>query len=415
MGDWMPSLVVDSSTGTTNITDAALALYGGAGFFEGWWVVFPDGPTGAGSYELRRVSASTTTTLTITPAASNTIGTVSYELHRYDPTQKHYALNFAVQEAFPSLHKPVVEHIVVDGLGENMDFEAFASSAFTDWDDVGTVTEAQETSRVMLGTQSMKLTAGGATAGKSQTLTVNLLQIVGSVIRFRVHVWSSTADSAYAALYFGSGHASNTSIDDGDSTHVGDEDWQWLEITATIPADASEITIRDLLVSSGEISYSDAAECFIDGVLVYSYTIPTSLALDPRHVEMQAIDNRPDGPYVPLGLQVRPISGRRIMLQGPGVISTVAAETDTFELSSPHLPLLYAYALRWLSRTLQVSGVNNEDRQRMHEDKVEWVNTAFDLERRPGVAMSLGRAAKGHGIWKVVNRGETKLLELNGR
>src|SRR3990167_1662081 len=131
--------------GAAGITaiDALLSYYPDD-FYNDWYFVLPQGPTGSGSYEATRVVDFTgsTGTLTLEPDASAQIASgQAYELHRYSPATKHLALNAARSQAIDALWLPVHdETLVVDNLISNWDFESYTSPNFANWTAIGSPT-----------------------------------------------------------------------------------------------------------------------------------------------------------------------------------------------------------------------------------------------------------------------------------
>ena len=139
IGDWW----TDTTTSIGNVNqkeliDTSLLKHTMGGDDDGfldWWVRMT---SGAASGETGRVSSSTasTGTLTFSSAFSARIASgVTYELHRFDPADKHNALNAAARLLYPSLAVPLMdETLVVDDLLSNPSFEsAFGSGPHPSW------------------------------------------------------------------------------------------------------------------------------------------------------------------------------------------------------------------------------------------------------------------------------------------
>jgi len=130
----------DGNSAGTSVVDTGLKnLPGGDrdAAFDGWHILVT---SGANTGESRRIEnyISNTTTLVVQEAFSGGAvqSLVTYELHRYDPAQKHQAIDRAIEEIFPFLYLPIRdETIVVDDRLSNSDFETF-SGGFTSWTEV---------------------------------------------------------------------------------------------------------------------------------------------------------------------------------------------------------------------------------------------------------------------------------------
>ena len=106
MGDYQSlTTTSDGNSAGTSVVDTGLRnLSGGAddGAFEGWYILVT---SGANTGEARRIKSyiSNTNTLVTQEAFSGGAvqSLVTYELHQYDPAQKHQAINRAIEELFP--------------------------------------------------------------------------------------------------------------------------------------------------------------------------------------------------------------------------------------------------------------------------------------------------------------------------
>ena len=103
MGDYqsLTTTSAGNSAGTSVVDTGLRNLSGGAddAAFEGWYILVT---SGANTGESRRIEnyISNTTTLVVQEAFSGGAvdTTVTYELHRYDPAQKHQAISRAIEE-----------------------------------------------------------------------------------------------------------------------------------------------------------------------------------------------------------------------------------------------------------------------------------------------------------------------------
>jgi len=110
----------EGNSAKTSLIDTSLKNLPGGGdsnAFEEWFLMVT---SGSNSGQIRRVRSYTvsTSTLVVEEAFSSAVdGSVTYELHRYDPTDKHNAINRAIEELYPTLHLKIPdETLVVDDL-----------------------------------------------------------------------------------------------------------------------------------------------------------------------------------------------------------------------------------------------------------------------------------------------------------
>jgi hypothetical protein len=132
VGDY-EALTTTSSGSTTTLVATALAdLTESDDGIQGW-IEITDGNNDG---EIRRIKGvggytASTTTITVNFAFSNTVGSgVGYILHRINPTDKHNAINRAIEALFPDLYLPIRdESLIVDSLVLNGSFETTLSAA----------------------------------------------------------------------------------------------------------------------------------------------------------------------------------------------------------------------------------------------------------------------------------------------
>ncbi len=216
-----------------------------------------------------------TSTLVVEEAFSSAVdSSVTYELHRYDPTDKHNAINRAIEELYPSLHLRVRdETLVVDDLLSNSDFETFASSAFTGWTEVGSPTTSAETTLMMHGSQSAKVVADSGAAGQlTQAPTTNIREVTSKTATFKCWVYATAADTARIRMDW-----DGTNFENSDY-HSGRDQWELLSVTASVPSDATQVKAICEVAASGT-AYFDASWMAVGPV--YKYTVPTSIIGGP--------------------------------------------------------------------------------------------------------------------------------------
>jgi hypothetical protein len=370
----------NGTVGGTTVVDSSLRnLDGGRDddAFEGWYILITSGDS---SGESRRIHMSrvNTNTLTVQEAFTNQIAaSVTYELHRTDPVDKHNALNRALVELSRQVPLPIRdETLVVDNLLANHDFETFSGGAFTNWSSTGTPTIVQETSRVMHGSQAARVTATGATEGLQQSLTINRDTVTNKQVIFGCWVYATVADAVRIRILWGS------SSYESHAYHSGDDQWEFQDIAVTVPSTATEITAI-LEVTSGNVGIFDQAS-FSAGP-VYRYTIPSTIIRGPHYLSQQADLYNPDGPFHPIIRGTTPTEGRILRLEGTGILSQPTTDAGTTEIGDPHVAIVIAYALMFLNR-IWLSRSAQQQRERFDADMQMWGQEASSLMlelRRP--------------------------------
>jgi len=400
MGDFIldpsgpvPTCSAQGAADYSTAIDALLAYYDDD-YFNEWFFVLPDGPTGSGTYEVTRVSdfTSSSGTMTLSPVVSARIASAQpFELHRYSPAWKHLALNAARLQVVDTLWAPqVLEALVVDNILDNWDFENWASSsAATNWDNKNSPTVAQETARMAHGSYSIKVTASaGGTRGVEQNIltvypsAVNISEIEGKTLHVRGWIWASVADAARIRVTY------DGTTYDNSSYHSGSSEWEgpgliFIDSEISMPASGQEMTVS-CEVTAGNVAYFDIVTAWIDPLV--RYTTPTAIYRLPTVVRQQSDRDRPgiNGRYTHLTRSNPPISGRILRVEGKGLLSEVTTEAGTMEVSAPEDQILYAHALEWLSDSNigMASGVARAD---IEADKQRWRVKAAELRSRASI------------------------------
>lgn len=409
IGDWNGTLVTSAGGSTTTIVDSSLVnLPGGSDddFCEGYYAMIThSGHTAVG--ESRRVSGYTasSTTITVPQAYSAASGSSkNYELHRYDPDLKHYAINAAGRKLFPKLYLPVIdETLVTDQLGTNLDFETYTDptdAAPDGWAAITNTRVDRYQDRVMHGSNStsLRVTSGASDIGFYQDLTIDVADIVGKSITFGGYMWSTNANSGWFIVDFGGASYKES------PKHEGDEDWQEEWVTATIPADASRIRIQCNAINytaGGYTTYFDALYCYITPL--ERYTLPTTFIEDsPTHVSIQTdMDNETnnfasfadwwidsDGETNYLRIGVHP-SGRRIRLKGRGALTLPSSDSTSMEVEDARVDIVVEWAAYELFMRLAAMSLGTDSTAYVQQATIH-KNMAEELLRKPGIRMARG-------------------------
>ena len=351
MGDYNP--LTTSSAGNsakTSLVDTGLKnLPGGDDddFCLGWYVLITDSDA-ASDGEIRRVSGysasgadgDSPTIIVGQPFTGGQIETdISYELHRWDPTLKKESINRAIRLLYPTLYLPIRdESIVVDDILLNGNMEDWNSTndAPDSWTLVNSPTVTRESSTVFRGTYSAKLISPSGSVGQlTQAPDTNLPDIAGKTATIRARVKTDAATQARLILEFG------TATENGDY-HTGDNEWQRLSASRTVPDDATEVTGKLEVIAGTKTAYFDHVYLTIDPV--YKYTLPTTIVNWPSHITMQHSEADVDGQFYPFKPGGIPIAGRILRIEGMGILTQPSTDSATVEIGSPHVDLVTAYA-----------------------------------------------------------------------
>jgi hypothetical protein len=331
-----------------------------------------------------------TTTLVMQEAFSGgpVVGSVSYELHQHDPSQKHQAISRAIEELFPFLYLPIRdETIVVDDRLSNSDFETF-SGGFTGWTEVGSPTVTADTTYVVHGSQSAKVVGDSGAAGQlTQAPTINIDEITNKTVTFKCWVWCAAADTARIRLDW------DGSDIDSSSYHKGQNEWELLDVAASAPTSGTQVKAVIEVVASGT-AYFDA--CWLDAGPIQKYTMPTSIIAGPHYLTEQGDETEVNGEYIPI--IGGPTAGRRLRIEGMGLLSRPSSDNSTTEVAAPQTNIITAYAGMYFFRTQAASNAVDES-SRFTDMAATFSRDAVRMAAQPGIRMPRLGAQKRRDTW----------------
>ncbi len=115
---------------------------------------------------------------------------------------------------------------------------------------------AKESTTIKVGTYSAKLTtsAGGSEMANAFDSTRGIAYWKGKTVTLGMWVWCATADIAHIHIYDGISYPAS-------SLHTGNSTWQWLTVTLTVSASATQLSAWCAMGSSSISAYFDGAIC----------------------------------------------------------------------------------------------------------------------------------------------------------
>ena len=381
LGDYqsLTTTSAGNSAGTSVVATGLRNLPGGADddAFEGFYILVTSGANTGESRRVKNYIANTNTLVTQESFSGGAVDTtVSYELHQYAPLQKHQAINRAIEELYPFLYLPVRdETIVVDDRLTNSDFETF-SDGFTGWTEVGSPTVTAETTYVIHGSQSAKVVGDSGAAGQlTQAPTININELSNKSVTFKCWVWCAAADTARIRLDWDGSDIENSDY------HKGQNEWQLLDVVASVPTSATQVKAIIEVAASGT-AYFDA--CWMTAGPIHKYTIPSAILNGPHYLTEQGDEGDPNGEYYPI--KGNPTAGRRLRFEGMGMLSRPASDTATTEVGTPHTNIVTAYAGMYFFRT-QANSNAVEESQRFADMASTFSQDAVRMASQPGMRM----------------------------
>ena len=337
-------------------------------------------------------------------------GGTAVEFMPFHPDWIHAAMREGIQKSYPFLYKHLLdETLIVDDLLTNSDFETGATDVFTGWTTGGaSAADAEDTSNVIHGTRSLKLTSASATAQEYQNITVNVQELVGKPIHFERWVGAIASNVARIGFEFASGvtdfHAYHTGKGAAFGTNIH---WEYQSHVAVVPSTVEYVRAICEVATGTKVGYFDGP----GGVWVdrkRKYTIPTSFVGMPELVWIQdQLD--PNGRYVKLS--TRPKSGRLLRLEGRGRLTVPSTETQTIEVDETQAALIVAIAAVELFRRLRRLAATDD----FDDDISYWSSESSRLarpQREGGVVMTSGAVHNPDGWWKHSEDSDGQYLML---
>ena len=390
------SLTADSTSGSSSITDAALAnITENDDGIESDWIAVT---SGSASGDIRRLksSAGYTASSTVLDPNQNFSASVAsgntYELHRYHPELLRNAINQAIRGLYPrngrkGLYRRLLDtSLAVDNLLLNSDME---TGTFTSWTAVGSPTVTAETTIFNQGTQSAKV-VGGSVCQLTQAPHISVEEMTGRTATLEFWVYTTAPNTARVRLDWGSSNFQNSGY------HSGKDQWEFMKAEATIPDSASQV--KAILENEGGTVYFSSG--YLKVGKLTRYTIPTAMRGGPNFVNIQYRASEPNGSYYPLNGAYSP--GRRFRLEGTGILSQPTSDSATTEVDGEQVELIVAEAARlfWMSR--------QGDKDAPFE-MAKWTGRAAELREEVGMKL---RPAEVSNYWSIQENIGTRELVL---
>lgn len=368
--------------------------------------------SGNNSGVIRRITAYTGSSGTITvsgTALAAEAGSVNFEVYRRAPGMLIRALNQGRVLAYPSLYRPIYDRslntaahqrryarpssIPQNGVtrvwaerklgaktfGNNLvssldcDFEG----DLTDWSTSGlTLTAESETNEpdnymVWEGDQSGKVVYSSGTAYALLTVPSGS-NYAGQEINVGIWVYSKTASRVSAAIYEDSSSAAT-------GTAHGGSGWEQISVSAVVSQGVSTLEV------GVEVSSGSAFTFWADEIIVVAGQSEL-----PKLLGEPIFYWREEGDEIVL---VEPIPGfKGLLLEGCGLLSSVATGTDTMELDTFNLPLLYDWAAVALFET-ELDETDSADMNAIQRRITHYRNNAqrgIGAMVRPATVRSIG-------------------------
>jgi len=210
--------------------------------------------------------------------------TSTVELMDFEPDGIHNFINQTIRDAYPALSKQIVDTTLISGnILPNSSFEIWTLTANPDYWTVDTAKVEEETSTVLFGSSSVKLSTAAGKLYLTSDSFLPLMDLAGTSADVYGWVNCSTANCARLALK--TTDIEGTSVTTYSEYHTGDGEWELLNIeSAPIPAstkpsavtDVAEIQIH-LLIDTNNDAYFDSVHLEATIPAAYEYLMPNGM------------------------------------------------------------------------------------------------------------------------------------------
>jgi hypothetical protein len=252
---------------------------------------------------------------------------------------------------------------------------------------------------VIHGDQSAKVVGDSGAAGQlTQAPTINIDEITNKTVTFKCWVWCAAADTARIRLDWDGSDIANSEY------HKGQNEWELLDVAASVPTTATQVKAIIEVVASGT-AYFDA--CWLEAGPIHKYTIPSNVLTGPHYVTEAGSEQDIDPYFFPImGV---PTSGRRLRVEGMGLLSRPSSDTDTTEVSAPQSNIITAYAGMYFFRTQAASNAVDES-SRFTELAANFSRDAVRMSAQPGLRMPRLGAHKHRDVWHTETDADGKYI-----
>ena len=227
----------------------------------------------------------------------------------------------------------------------------------------------------------------GAVGQLTQAPTITINEITNKTVTFKCWVWCAAADTARIRLDWDGSDITSSEY------HKGQNEWELLDVAASVPTTATQVKAVIEVAASGT-AYFDAS--WLVAGRIQKYTIPSSVLTGPHYVTESGSEKDIDPYYFPIiGV---PTAGRRLRIEGMGLLSRPSSDTSTTEVSAPQSNIIAAYAGMYFFRTQAASNAVDES-SRFTDLAAGFSRDAVRMVHQPGLRMPRLGAHKHRDIW----------------
>lgn len=408
IGDW---LEFDTSTlittgSTARIIASTLQNYDGGqdGYFKDWWAYITEGNNSGVNRQVKTYETSAGRLDLRGSAFASESSAVTCRLHRFNRRNKVKAINRAIEQLYPSLHRKIDDLTLITGniLPDNS-FGWWTSNTtlkfYTAVNASLTKNDSPPFTRAERGGLSAKVTASAANGYMvlSSNNYQRLLDLMGRTIDFKC--WAAPQVTNDAALVIYTEKADGTVQILTSATPSYANNFSLLELeNQVINNDITKIELRFKVATNTKWVYFDDA--MLCGMHLFEYLLPYDLQvghlsqvyiqtegysndiaydIHPRYYDKEIFSIIHDGDYRYVQLRNLPVNWRRIRTIGYAPLESLSADTDTISLEGERLNLIIAQAAYNLYE-MEKGIVSSEDKGRYLSELAYWRQRVIELK-----------------------------------
>lgn len=324
---------------------------------------------------------------------------VTGELHHYNPSFYTDYINNAFKDAYPQLSKQYVNRSLIGGnVIPNGDFESWSQTTYPDFWTYATATCAADSTTKLFGDYALKMSTLAGTCYITSLSNPDLLSLEGETVDFYAWVKTSAASTARVQIYYKT--AGGTETTTSSDYHSGNNTWELLKVSATIPQLSSPTVSGDIgelrficQTSTTTTAYFDSVRC--EGT-VRDYPLPIGIERVDRVYQLGDADELVFTARKRVDWELRDkngtkyiwlkdaTTGRRIEIVGQGKFTALSSDTDTANLDSSWERIITFFAcaslLRGQSVPLTAAGIKEaQSLADKYEQKARQLAAKFDV------------------------------------
>jgi len=384
LGDWLQedtSTLVKSSSASFLCTDLNKWDDGQDGYFNTWWAYFTEGNN---SGTERKIYDYVTASGLVSVRGGNLsaeTSQITVDFHRYQREYYKKAINDAIREIYPALHRKIEARSLTTGNILPPEDWWPTTSTLKFYSQQGTSASIDQSTGSglyygELGSRAIKFTAGAGTTDDYLYISAKdyprLLDLMDRSVDFKSWIYtnctrSTASNEPWLQIYTKNSTGGEQTLPSTTASHdaLSSECWNLLELESqSLNDDLTDVQIRFRVNPKGKYIILDKPR--VVGKHLYEYMLPYNFQngelhqvwiqtsgysddpcddIQPRTWErVYGYSVKDDGTYKWIRMPFLPSNNRQIWLIGTAPLSTLSSDTDTVEIDGERINLLVALA-----------------------------------------------------------------------